>query len=263
MTIKLTQYHQSILNKMGITLWISKNNPIQQMPIKSFNRLNIKNDLNAYQPTDNTSVNVINPSVNTMTVTNHFVADNKNHAVIDNIIDSPVIDNNIIKNIDNDNKTDDIINNADNIINTPYKNTQQIHSYLSTIDIVSKTWSLSAMRFGQWLLMIDNAMLNTQDKSLFENLYRKLQVRHTVIMCHATYPIHQDDKINKSKAIAVLSGFLFGLIQNDNTTIKIALLSPMGIMLGELNNRVVRVPSLIEMYYRPQLKKVLWDMLHE
>lgn len=115
-------------------------------------------------------------------------------------------------------------------------------------------------------MIADDNMMTTQDKSLFANLSKKLTQKNASIY-QASYPIDKSDNQQnfiKEQAFAVLSGFLFGLIKNDEKTVKIGILTPlMDIQLGDLNRNVVHIPSLTQMYYRPEFRKILWDKLHQ
>lgn len=165
-------------------------------------------------------------------------------------------------NFDNNKIKDNIKNQANNL----QINTLQSSNYLDSIALLSNTFSLTAIRVKNWILIADDNMMATQDKSLFANLSKKLTQKNASIY-QASYPIDKSDNQQnfiKEQAFAVLSGFLFGLIKNDEKTVKIGILTPlMDIQLGDLNRNVVHIPSLTQMYYRPEFRKILWDKLHE
>lgn len=297
--------NQAILKKIGIDIWINKDTKTEVLGsylsknlYKNLNKHNL-NDLNNY---DDTKISQASNLIRQDSLKNDFSdksqydlpnsfqnntlknsdltnsnQDSLDNNLIDNKSDNINLDYLVSKKYDNTNNSDSSIfyNNFDNNkikdniknqANNLQINTLKSSNYLDGIALLSNTFSLTAIRVKNWILIADDNMMTTQDKSLFANLSKKLTQKNASIY-QASYPIDKSDNQQnfiKEQAFAVLSGFLFGLIKNDEKTVKIGILTPlMDIQLGDLNRNVVHIPSLTQMYYRPEFRKILWDKLHQ
>lgn len=297
--------NQAILKKIGIDIWINKDTKTEVLDsylsknlYKSLNKHNL-NDLKNYDDTkvgqasnlilqdslkndfsdksqhdlpnsfqNNTLKNSDLTNTNQDSLDNNLIDNKSDNINLDYLVSKKYDDTNnndsniFYNNFDNNKIKDDIKNQANNL----QINTLQSSNYLDGIALLSNTFSLTAIRVKNWVLIADDNMMTTQDKSLFANLSKKLTQKNASIY-QASYPIDKSDNQQnfiKEQAFAVLSGFLFGLIKNDEKTVKIGILTPlMDIQLGDLNRNVVHIPSLTQMYYRPEFRKILWDKLHE
>lgn len=145
---------------------------------------------------------------------------------------------------------------------------QLLPELLVGIEIIVPAFDLSAIRYQNWLIVVDNKKMDTMQLSIWQSLSEKLaekagQDNQLWIKNSLKYPFNADWKTTEGEEQLVLSGFLWRLLDKKPPQ-KMAILTDMDtVIFGQgfaINKQIT--PTLLDMATNPAQKKVFWQMLH-
>lgn len=134
-------------------------------------------------------------------------------------------------------------------------------SHLSDVRLLQDKFDLMAMRFNDWLLIVNKMTATTAELSIANSLANKLTNEGAVFL-EANYPL-VDDVVNQKNAQAALMGFLVRLYNDGNDALNIGLLNEISeVDFGQLNQKIIKIPTLKQMHNDNKYKLILWNLLH-
>lgn len=134
--------------------------------------------------------------------------------------------------------------------------------YLVDVRLLHNKFHLMAIRFHDWLLLMNKMTLTTAELGIAHSLIDKLVALDGVFL-EAHYPL-MDDVMSQKNAQATLMGFLVRLHEGKTDIKKIGFLNAIDeVDFGQLNKKIVPIPTLKQMYYENKYKRTLWDLLHD
>lgn len=141
--------------------------------------------------------------------------------------------------------------------------------FLDGLSVQMERFGLFGVRYGDWVLIADEAFLNQHTYGLWTALINALKKHNpNTLPLHIGYPLVANDYPEYQhyhQGTMVLLGFLIRLCYDvERTPLKVAFLTPIsqGIHFGALQEYIKNVPSLEQIVHNPTLKHHLWQLLH-
>lgn len=262
--LDLIAIRQHMLREMGVVAWALKSTKTITINNQYHSRLTPQLADKNLVKKENTQTNILNnPAELTNQITNTIPT------TIQKTTDN---DLSISKNETKSNQTDtiktDIIKNSEHITTSTFV-TLILPEKFTGIQVTVNKFSLSGIAYHNWVVLIDNFLINDEQKMIWQSLMDKLtanggfalQVQYPLVV--NDYPEYE----NFSQGTHSLLGFLLRLCGNaeQKGELKIALLTPLsdGIDLGNLKSYCQTTPTLKQMAEFGEYKKQFWQLLHE
>lgn len=256
-----------MLSQMGVGFWVGRQAPTRTFDPSLYLR-------RAGEPTSDTAnvrqkdfeqtppVQTLNPSpdkqvpppskaLNDLT-TPHLPTNNQINTQTDNKLKPPVTPTPIVQAV------------------KPQRPNIALPKFLDGLSVQVERFGLFGVRYGDWVLIVDEAFLNQHTYELWTALISALKKQQpNALSLHIGYPLVANDYPEYQhyhQGTMVLLGFLIRLCYDvEHTPLKVAFLTPIsqGIDFGALQSCVkTDIPSLDQIVINPLLKHSLWQLLH-
>ncbi len=140
---------------------------------------------------------------------------------------------------------------------------------LQEVVLTASEFELYGIRYRQWLLLADGAILSTATLGIWQSLAQALanQQQTPYVSLHTRYPLCFDgyEERQEYTKVASLLGFLTRLCAQTPEITALGLLTPLptGVEIGQtLGQKLIATPTLEMMAQQAQSKKRLWQLLH-
>lgn len=232
-----------MMTMMGIRVWVDKNQPTTMLNPKAFSRLG--DDL----PNDECFHRYFVKKIEQAKAPIHSEIHSQNKAIIHapNVAKNTMVAKNTVH---------------DDVANYPKQtNDACFPVHLMDVHLLQDRFDLLAIAFNDWILIADKAILTTAELGIANNLADKLMAKGALFL-KSHYPLVKD-KVSSKNAQATLMGFLLRLYDGKRD-VRIGLLNKIQtIDFGQLQEKMISIPSLQQMYRHPEGKRFLWALLHE